>query len=67
MKMDLDPAGGARDILAMILCSPALQGKNRAQTEVRLFARCHQAEHGNAGFQAPCEKSVPLGNRCLLL
>lgn len=33
VKMDLNPAGGARDILAMILSSPALQSKNEAKSD----------------------------------
>lgn len=37
VKMDLNPAGGARDILAMILSSPTLQSKSEAKSDcVRL-------------------------------
>lgn len=35
MKMDLDPAGGARDILAMILCSPALHKAHPNRAHLR--------------------------------
>jgi hypothetical protein len=33
MKMNLNPTGGARDILAMILGSPTLKRKNEAQSD----------------------------------
>lgn len=46
MKMNLNPAGGARDILAMVLSSPTLESKSGAKSDcVRLCSQPPEAQH----------------------